>query len=68
MNSKTNSHAINDNTVPVTADRARVTARASLAAAFALGASLVFLVGFAHSQTLHDVAHDTRHSNGFPCH
>lgn len=32
------------------------------------GASLVFLSGFAHSQTLHDAAHDMRHSTGFPCH
>ncbi|MES2432726.1 MAG: CbtB domain-containing protein [Pseudomonadota bacterium] len=33
-----------------------------------LGASTVFLTGFAHSQTLHDAAHDVRHSSGFPCH
>lgn len=32
------------------------------------GASLVFLSGFAQSQTLHDAAHDMRHSTGFPCH
>lgn len=46
----------------------RVAARASLAAAFALGASLLFLVGFAQSAVLHDVAHDTRHTMAFPCH
>ena len=33
-----------------------------------LGASTVFLTGFAHSQALHDAAHDVRHSSGFPCH
>lgn len=33
-----------------------------------IGASLVFASGFAHSQTLHDAAHDMRHSTGFPCH
>ena len=33
-----------------------------------LGASTLFLAGFAHSQTLHDAAHDVRHSTGFPCH
>lgn len=33
-----------------------------------LGATLVFLSGFAQSQTLHDAAHDMRHSTGFPCH
>jgi len=33
-----------------------------------LGASLVFVAGFANSATMHDAAHDTRHSTGFPCH
>lgn len=33
-----------------------------------LGTTMVFLAGFAHSQTLHDAAHDMRHSTGFPCH
>ena len=32
------------------------------------GASLVFVSGFASSQTLHEAAHDMRHSTGFPCH
>lgn len=42
--------------------------RAKLSAAFLLGAALVFLVGFAHPQAVHDAAHDTRHSMAFPCH
>lgn len=33
-----------------------------------IGATVVFTSGFAHSQTLHDAAHDMRHSTGFPCH
>ncbi|WP_139976142.1 MULTISPECIES: CbtB domain-containing protein [Brucella/Ochrobactrum group] len=33
-----------------------------------LGAFLIYGVGLAHSDTLHDSAHDTRHSYGFPCH
>ncbi|MCF1710210.1 CbtB-domain containing protein [Tabrizicola sp. J26] len=33
-----------------------------------LGASSVFLTGLAQSQTLHDAAHDVRHTTGFPCH
>ena len=33
-----------------------------------MGAALVFAAGFAQSQTLHDAAHDMRHSTGFPCH
>jgi cobalt transporter subunit CbtB len=33
-----------------------------------LGASLLFAAGFANSAVMHDAAHDTRHSIGFPCH
>lgn len=33
-----------------------------------LGAATVFLSGLASSATLHDAAHDMRHSTGFPCH
>ncbi len=33
-----------------------------------LGAFVVFGVGFAHSTSLHNAAHDTRHAIGFPCH
>lgn len=33
-----------------------------------LGASTVFVTGFAQAQSLHDAAHDVRHSSGFPCH
>ncbi|AMJ63883.1 CbtB domain-containing protein [Bosea sp. PAMC 26642] len=38
------------------------------AAALALGAVLVFTVGFAHSTSIHNAAHDTRHTLAFPCH
>jgi cobalt transporter subunit CbtB len=37
-------------------------------AALAFGAFLVFGVGFAHSGTLHNAAHDARHAFAFPCH
>lgn len=33
-----------------------------------LGAFLIYGVGLAHSDALHDSAHDTRHAYGFPCH
>ena len=33
-----------------------------------LGLGLVWTAGFASSATMHDAAHDTRHSIGFPCH
>ena len=36
--------------------------------ALLLGSFLVFGVGLANSSTLHDIAHDVRHANGFPCH
>jgi cobalt transporter subunit CbtB len=33
-----------------------------------LGAGLLFTAGFANSAVMHNAAHDTRHSVGFPCH
>ena len=33
-----------------------------------LGAGLLYVTGFAHAAVLHDAAHNTRHSIGFPCH
>ncbi|MCP8893694.1 CbtB-domain containing protein [Shinella daejeonensis] len=36
--------------------------------ALIIGAFLVFGAGLANSSVLHDTAHDTRHSYGFPCH
>lgn len=53
----------------LTETRASVPSRA-LAACFCLafGAFLLWGVGFSQSMTLHNAAHDTRHTNGFPCH
>ena len=50
-----------------TAARSESGLAAILVAAF-LGVSLLFVSGFAHSAMMHDAAHDTRHSVGFPCH
>jgi cobalt transporter subunit CbtB len=36
--------------------------------AIALGATILFAVGFSHSDLLHAAAHDVRHAAGFPCH
>ncbi|MGE0211234.1 MAG: CbtB domain-containing protein [Parvibaculaceae bacterium] len=36
--------------------------------ALALGLFMLIGVGFAGSTVLHNAAHDTRHSIGFPCH
>lgn len=36
--------------------------------AILLGVFLVMGTGFAHSDTIHNAAHDSRHSFAFPCH
>ena len=46
--------------------RASAVAPALLALLF--GAFLVIGTGFAHSDTIHNAAHDSRHSFAFPCH
>jgi cobalt transporter subunit CbtB len=33
-----------------------------------IGGAVVFGVGLAQADTLHNAAHDTRHAIGFPCH
>jgi cobalt transporter subunit CbtB len=50
--------------------RAKVEPSTLLAAiiALSLGAALVFVVGFAQPDLLHNAAHDWRHSMNFPCH
>jgi cobalt transporter subunit CbtB len=50
----------------VSGQRAAVVLPALLAAL--LGAFLIFGVGFSHISAFHNAAHDTRHSNAFPCH
>ena len=56
----------------ITPNRAAADARSSQLTAVVLGLLLgVFLilgVGFADSSTIHNAAHDTRHSVSFPCH
>ncbi len=36
--------------------------------AIVLGIFILYGVGFAQPQLLHDAAHDTRHAFAFPCH
>ena len=36
--------------------------------ALLLGSFMVFGVGFAHSEMMHNAAHDGRHAFAFPCH
>jgi cobalt transporter subunit CbtB len=33
-----------------------------------VGVFLIWGVGFSHVSAFHNAAHDTRHSNAFPCH
>jgi cobalt transporter subunit CbtB len=51
-----------------TAAPARAQVVASALAVAALGVTLLWGVGFSHVEAAHNAAHDTRHSNGFPCH
>jgi len=46
----------------------RVSTRAAAMIALFFGAFIVFTAGLAQSETLHNAAHDTRHSFGLPCH
>ena len=56
--------------LPATGLWAAARSDALIAAAMAvlLGTFLIWGVGFSHIAGLHNAAHDTRHSIGFPCH
>ena len=53
---------------PLAVSAARADVLKAAFVALFLGVGLVYLVGFSHSDTAHDAAHDTRHSLSFPCH
>lgn len=44
------------------------TGLAALLLSVAFGVGVIFAVGLAQADALHDAAHDVRHANGFPCH
>ncbi|WP_036286570.1 CbtB-domain containing protein [Methylocystis sp. ATCC 49242] len=48
--------------------RSKVEALKAAFIALFLGASLVYVAGFANPETVHDAAHDSRHALSFPCH
>lgn len=50
---------------PVAASSQRLLA---ILTAATFGVALVFISGFASPETLHNAAHDWRHSHNFPCH
>jgi cobalt transporter subunit CbtB len=47
---------------------ARVDAWLAALAAALLGTLVIWTVGFSQIDVVHNAAHDTRHSNAFPCH
>lgn len=49
-----------------TGDQSRTRAVALLGMLF--GLLLIYGVGFAHPEAIHNAAHDSRHSFAFPCH
>lgn len=67
-----NAHVLTSSAAPAqpaaAAEPARAQVVASGFAVAALGAALLWGVGFSHVEAVHNAAHDTRHSNGFPCH
>ena len=52
--------------ISAVSSRGRTLAAAALSAV--LGVVLVWGVGFSQVEAFHNAAHDTRHSNAFPCH
>lgn len=51
-----------------TAAAARASAAIPALLAALLGLFLIWGVGFSQLSAFHNAAHDTRHSNAFPCH
>lgn len=62
--------SIHPSTSPVAPDfmATRNTAVLQAAMAILLGFLVIGAVGFSHIEVVHNAAHDTRHSNAFPCH
>lgn len=54
--------------VGVSRHSAVISTTVQLVAAFVLGGLIVYGAGFVNTAAVHNAAHDTRHSQGFPCH
>ena len=60
---------MHENIVTQTTRTGSAAETAGLAVLAALvGAFMILGVGFAHPEAIHNAAHDSRHSMGFPCH
>jgi cobalt transporter subunit CbtB len=55
-------------TIAAAPSRVRVSTVLQLAAAFFLGAVIMYGTGFVQTSPVHNAAHDMRHAQGFPCH
>jgi cobalt transporter subunit CbtB len=67
MSMQHNSLAITQRTAgSVVGGRSSTLAAAMMSAI--LGLVIIWGVGFSHIDVVHNAAHDTRHSNAFPCH
>ncbi|MGO1120172.1 CbtB domain-containing protein [Rhodovibrionaceae bacterium A322] len=51
-----------------TATQSRSSAVLAASVALLFGVFMIYGIGFAQSQEVHNAAHDTRHANAFPCH
>ena len=62
--------SVHQSTSPFASGIAATRTNAVLQAAMAilLGVFIIGAAGFSHIDVVHNAAHDTRHSNGFPCH
>jgi cobalt transporter subunit CbtB len=54
--------------VAATAGKSRSEVATAAIVALVAGLGLLFTMGFAHPELLHNAAHDWRHSMSFPCH
>jgi cobalt transporter subunit CbtB len=55
-------------TQPQALETQQINKKSQLLAAVLLGIVTLSVVGFAPLEVIHNAAHDTRHSSGFPCH
>ena len=62
------SHTAATTTAGQTAAAGRLAQVLQIGLAAFLGLFLLWGVGFSHIDAVHNAAHDTRHSNAFPCH
>lgn len=63
---QSDAHPLQSTAAQFAVTRSETARTATFAVAF--GLFLVFLTGFAHTEALHNGAHNTRHALSFPCH